>query len=113
MGITPYWQDHIERWQASGLTAAVYCQQAGLNPRTLSARWSDYRRQRPQEAILVPVELTGSKMQPGTGDEVALTVGETKGVAPTLVLHCRQGHRVELPISISAVWLATLLKGLS
>jgi hypothetical protein len=47
------------------------------------------------------------------GDEVALTVGETKGVAPTLVVHCRQDHQLELPLSISAVWLAIWLKGLS
>jgi hypothetical protein len=99
--------NHIERWQASGLTPAAYCEQAGLNPRTLSARWSDDRRQQPPEVALIPVELEDSQRPPTGSDE--LRIGEANRAVPTLVLHCRQGHRLELPLSISAVWL----KGLS
>ena len=30
------WREHVEQWISSGLTAAEYCDRAGVNPRTLS-----------------------------------------------------------------------------
>ena len=30
------WREHVRAWRASGETAAVFCDRAGLNPRTLS-----------------------------------------------------------------------------
>jgi hypothetical protein len=112
MSISPKWQEHLERWQQSGLSQAGYCRQAGINPKSLSARWLEHKRDSEEPVTLIPVELTEL-----TREFIASDSDRTEPakpiVSPMLNLHCRQGHRLELPLSISAAWLAQLLKGLS
>lgn len=92
MKVSVPWQQHIEAWQSSGLSQVGYCRQQGLNPKTFSARLSDYRNQ-PQklETVLIPVHLDAS--------------------APTAVaVQLPQGHRVALSASVPADWVAELFR---
>jgi len=94
MALTKQWLAHIEAWQSSGLKQSTYCRQHDLNSRTFAARLSDYRRDRRGSPLaLIPVQV-----------ENAVPTAER------LVLQCRRGHRLELPGTVSAVWLAELLR---
>ena len=89
MGISKSWLTHIEAWQSSGQTQAAYCRQFELNVNTFSARLCDYRRSHRNDAApaLIPIEV-----QPrSTG---------------SLVMYHTKGHRLELPATVSANWLA-------
>ena len=100
MPITQRWRGHIEAWQFSSVTQANYCRQHDINPRTFAARLSEYRQEREEtKPALIPVMVTEDNMEP-------------KPEARPLVLLLRQGHRLELPATVSAHWLSTLLRGL-
>ncbi len=100
MAITNYWRCHIEAWQNSGLSQTAYCRQHQLNSRSFTARLSEYRRETGEEKpVLIPVTVTEAS-------------GELNPEPKTIVLHCLQGHRLELPETISAQWLSVLLRGL-
>lgn len=100
MPIPKLWQDHIEAWQGSGLKQADYCRQHHINYKTFIARLSDYRRTREEDkAVLIPVTVT---------KEAVDALPEPQ----PFVLLLRQGHRLELPESVSAQWLSALLRGL-
>ena len=97
MALSKRWLAHIEAWQSSGLKQSAYCRQHGLNSRTFAARLSDYRKSRGASPLaLIPVQVQDSAPP-----------------AERLVLQCRQGHRLELPPTVSAVWLAELLRCLA
>ena len=100
MPIPKRWQDHIEAWQGSGLKQADYCRQHNINYKTFIARLSDYRRTHEEDkAVLIPVTVTKKPDDPLPEPQ-------------PLVLMLRQGHRLELPGSVSAQWLSALLRGL-
>lgn len=100
MAITNHWRSHIESWQRSGLSQATYCRQYQLNSRSFTARLSDYRRETEEEKpVLIPVTVTETSSE---------LISEPKKI----VLHCVQGHRLELPETVSAQWLSALLRGL-
>lgn len=97
MALSKQWLDHIAAWQDSGLTQSAYCRQQGLNTHTFTARLSEYRKRGPSSPpALIPVQ-----------------VQLTPPPAEHLVLHCGQGHRLELPSTVSAAWLAELLRCLA
>jgi hypothetical protein len=97
MALSKRWLAHIEAWQSSGLKQSVYCRQHGLNSRTFAARLSDYRKSRRASPLaLIPVQVQDSAPP-----------------AARLVLQCPQGHRLELPPTVSAIWLAELLRCLA
>jgi hypothetical protein len=99
MSVTKRWRAHFEAWERSGLTQKVYCQQHQLNIRSFTARLSEHRRQgNPSMPKIIPVEIE-------TTGAVAKEVG-------FIWLHLAQGHRLELPESVSAQWLSALLRGL-
>lgn len=51
--------EHIQIWQASGLTQAAYCQQQGLNAKTFSRWFKTYQLSNPSaKPLLIPVEIT-------------------------------------------------------
>lgn len=101
MAIPKHWRSHIEAWQSSGLSQAAYCRQHHLNSRTFTARLSEYRRETmADKPVLIPVTITQS-------------LSEIKPEAKKIVLHCVQGHWLELPETVSAQWLTTLLQGLT
>jgi hypothetical protein len=91
MGLSKTWLKHIETWQSSGQSQAAYCRQFGLNVNTFSARLSDYRRSRRNDTApaLIPIEVQPQLTGP-------------------LVMHHAKGHRLELPATVSAIWLAEL-----
>jgi hypothetical protein len=93
------WIKHIESWRSSGLSQAAYCRQRGLNYRTFTVRLSAYRKNRkethasrPATTALIPIQV-----------RAPLSTG-------TIRLTTERGHRVDLPTSITAVWLAELLR---
>jgi hypothetical protein len=95
MVITAKWRQHIEAWQRSGLSQAKYCAEQQLNARTFTARLSDYRKL-PQldSTVLIPVQIKPA-------------------VTEVIVFTHAQGHRLELPASMPASWLAELLRCLA
>ena len=100
MVITNRWRTHIEAWQSSGLSQAAYCRQYHLNSRTFTARLSEYRKGNAEgKQVLIPVTVTEEPKEPNSG-------------CKNIVVHCSQGHRLELPETVSASWLSALLRGL-
>jgi hypothetical protein len=95
MAVTAKWRQHIEAWQRSGLSQAEYCAEQQLNVRTFAARLSDYRRVPAiDSAVLIPVHVEPS-------------------ASATIVFTHAQGHRLELPVAVSARWVAELLRCLA
>jgi len=95
MAITSKWRQHIEAWQRSGLSQAVYCAEQQINVRTFTARLSDYRK------------------LPATGSTALIPVQVEPAPTEAIVFTDAQGHRLELPISVSANWVAELLQCLA
>jgi len=94
MAISSYWQNHINAWQNSRLSQAAYCRQHNLKYGTFTNRLSIFRAKQ----IVTPAsELVAVRIQPPL---VA---------AGCIVLQIRT-HRLELPVSVSARWLAELLQ---
>jgi len=95
MAITLKWRQHIEAWQRSGLSHAEYCAQQQINVRTFTARLSDYRKlPKSDPAVLIPVQVEPAE-------------------AGVMVFTHALGHRLELPASVSARWVAELLRCLA
>lgn len=96
MTIPAHWKNHIEAWQASGLSQADYCRRHGLNTNSFSARCHDYRKQALGDPIgLIPVRVVEPARLGSDG--------------PIVLVHAL-GHRLEFPAAVSPVWLAELLK---
>jgi len=94
MAVTSKWRQHIEAWQRSGLSQVAYCAQKQINVRTFGARLSEYRKlPESASATLIPVQVAPS----GSVDAV-------------IVFTHARGHRLTLPASISANWVAELLR---
>lgn len=95
MAVTLKWCQHIEAWQRSGLSQGDYCAQQRINVRTFTARLSDYRKlPAADSAALIPVQIE----PPATA---------------VIVFNHVQGHRLELPASVSPIWVAELLRCLA
>jgi hypothetical protein len=101
MAISEEWRTHIEAWQCSGLRQTEYCRQHHLNYNIFISRLSEYRKtQGDAKPVLIPVTVS---------DENSAFHSQTR----PLVLTLKQGHQLELPETVSAQWLSTLLRGLS
>jgi hypothetical protein len=85
---------HIESWQNSGLSQAAYCRQHGIHPNTFSSWLGFYKNQAPAPTALIPVRVEAT---PLVQQEPNL-----------LVLRHASGHRLELPATQSAQWVAEL-----
>ena len=97
MAVASKWRQHIEAWQRSGLSQAEYCAEQQINVRTFTARLSDYRKlPKSDSAVLIPVQVASSEPVD----------------AGILFTHA-QGHRLALPTSVSAQWVAELLRCLA
>lgn len=97
MAITSKWRQHIEAWQSSGLSQAEYCAEQRINVRTFTARLSDYRKLRGAEsAALIPVQVAPSEP-----------------IDAAIIFTHAQGHRLKLPASVSARWVAELMRCLA
>lgn len=92
MALTSKWRQHIESWQNSGLSQVDYCAQQQINIRTSTARLSDYRKlPAVDSAALIPVRIESTDFA-------------------VIVLKHVQGHQLKLPGSVSAGWVAELLR---
>lgn len=88
---TVEWRNHIEAWQRSGLKQTVYCREQGLNYTAFTVRLAQYRKQqRGSRPTFLPVQVSAT---PNAG---------------VMVLKHAKGHQLELPVSMSALWLAEL-----
>jgi len=93
MALSTRWKNHIEDWQASGLSQAEYCRRHGLNANTFSGRLRDYKSQElPRPPELIPVQV---RPLPTAAGPVVLWHG---------------GLRLEFPAAVSPRWLAELLQ---
>jgi hypothetical protein len=94
MALSAHWKNHIETWQGSGLSQAAYCRQQGLNAQYFSTKLHALRSLcATKPPTLIPVQI-----QPWP--------------AP-VVLQLVQGHRLELPATVSAQWLAEFFRCLA
>jgi hypothetical protein len=92
MAVTSKWCQHIEAWQSSGMTQVDYCREHQLNVRTFGARLSDYRKlSQSTTAVLIPVQV-----EPVASDG--------------MVFSHAQDHRLTLPMTVSAHWVAELFR---
>ena len=95
MALTAHWRYHLNTWQSSGMTQAAYCREHQLNAKTFAARLHDFRKQE-FVSTFIPVQ-----------------VQEPLPASALLVLHTGHGSRLELPLTVSAPWLAELLRCLA
>lgn len=100
MAVNEEWRTHIEAWQGSGLRQTEYCRKHQLNYNSFINRLSEYRKtQGESKPALIPVTVTDDSVE---------------SVLPlrSMALILKQGHRLELPQTVSAQWLSALLRGL-
>jgi hypothetical protein len=90
---------HIESWQSSGLSQAAYCRQHGINPNTFSSWLGFYKTHAPAAKALIPVQVEATHL--------------VQQEPNLLVLRHASGHRLELPATQSAQWVAELWRCLS
>jgi hypothetical protein len=101
MAVSEDWRAHIEAWQSSGLRQTEYCRQHQLNYNSFITRLSEYRKtQGADKPVLIPVTVSNE------------SIGSPTQTHP-LVLTLKQGHRLELPETVSVQWLSALLRGLT
>lgn len=103
MAVTSKWRQHIEAWQRSGLSQAEYCKQQQINVRTFTARLSDYRRLPETDSVtFIPVQV-----------EPTRSASEATPATAAIIFIHSHGHRLELASSVSARWVAELLRCLA
>jgi hypothetical protein len=100
MSVSEEWRTRIEAWQSSGLRQTDYCRQHQLNYNSFITRLSEYRKAGEEnKPALIPVTVSDESV---------------KSLLPSrlVVLILKQGHRLELPETVSSQWLSALLRGL-
>lgn len=101
MAVNEDWRTHIEAWQGSGLKQTEYCREHHLNYNSFITRLSEYRKTEGKtKPVLIPVKVIEESV-------------ETLLPSRPVILIMKQGHRLELPETVSAQWLRTLLQGLT
>jgi hypothetical protein len=93
------WNQHIEAWQAGGLSQAAYCRLHRLSPATFSAKLRAHRASPP-----APLPAASGLVPVRVGGPASLPTGEA------FVLRTASGHRLELPASAEPRWVAELLR---
>ena len=88
------WTKHVQNWKDSQLTQAAYCQQHGLNPKSLAYRVRCHKQATRPAVTLVPLAV----QEPSVGGE--------------LLLQHANGWQLTLPSDVEANWLAGLLRGM-
>lgn len=98
MTISAHWQTQIEKWETSGLTLVIFCQQNNLKYSTFCARLSEYRARHRALPTQAEVKLIPIEMKPELKDE------------RLLVFKHKQGHQLILPVDTCAAWLGELMR---
>ena len=98
MALQQYQQKHIEAWQSSGLSQAVYCREHKLNSKTFGNWLRIYRTA--QMDCQVPASM------------IPVKIKQTASPAKSLYLygHGAGGYTLQLPADVSSQWLGELLK---
>ena len=97
MALQQYQQEHIEAWQASGLSQAAYCREYELNAKTFGNWLRIYRIERKDSQMPVMIPL-------------AINAELSSVHSHSLYLRCSGGHTLELPTDVPPQWLSELLK---
>ncbi|CAE6508515.1 conserved hypothetical protein [Nitrosomonas nitrosa] len=97
MVLALYKQNHIEAWQASGLSQRDYCRQHGLNAKTFGNWLRIYRNSRMDAKVKVPMLIP-------------VTIKPEVSSTESLYLRGSNGHTLQLPANVSPQWLGELLK---
>lgn len=113
------WIKHIENWQQSGLTQAAYCRQHDLIYQHFTAQLAAYRKiakkakhavtPQAQLTTFIPVKVDSSV----DAKSVVLSDLPDSRTSERMVFCHSHGHRLELPLSVSAAWMAELLRCLA
>lgn len=94
MALSKHWLNYIGGWQHGGLSQAAYCQKHGLNTNSFTGYLGEFRK----HENLAPAEL------------IPVQVKEELSVTHHVLLFTVQDCRLELPATVSAQWLAELLR---
>jgi len=115
------WIKQIENWQRSELSQAAYCRQHHLSYHSFTVQLSAYRKlaksTQPTAAAesqpaLIPVQVEHESSTASASSVLAASSASTAETI-TLALIPTQGHRLELPMAVSARWVAELLRCLA
>lgn len=93
------WDQHIEAWQASGLSQAAYCRLHRLAMSSFSAKVRGHGASPPPAPLPVSSGLVPVRIEPARPP-----------AAEPLVLRTASGHSLELPPSAEPRWVAELLR---
>lgn len=93
-----YWEKHLEKWQASGLTQQKYCQQENINLTTFTWWRSKRLKDKAQPSLTFIPALIKEKAPVPSHTDIQI-------VLPNQV-------KVILPLNLSADILVSLLKAL-
>ena len=69
MTISAHWQTQIEKWETSGLTLVIFCQQNNLKYSTFCARLIEYRARHRALPTQAEVKLIPIEVKPELKDE--------------------------------------------
>lgn len=109
MGVRADWVKHFKNWQHSGMTQAAYYRQQGLNDHSFTVRLSVHRKNAKSTKSSKPISTSESH-------PVLIPVWvwvRVQASPPSMAnfrLTTRQGYQLELPVSMSASWVAELLR---
>lgn len=119
MGARADWIKQIENWQRSGLSQAAYCRQHDLTYHHFTAQLAAYRKAiksaksavtaQSQPTTFIPVQI-----EPPVKVTRSVSAEPSVSVASERMVFCHaHGQRLELPLSVSAAWVAELLRCLA
>src|SRR5580704_6256895 len=78
-----HWRQHFRDWEASGLSARVFCARRGLSQQSFYAWRRQLRRRDSAKPLFVPIRLRDDRSAPaGHALEVLLASGRRIQVAP-------------------------------
>lgn len=95
MALTLDKHNHIEAWQASGLSQVAYCREHKLNAKTFTNWLRIYRLE--QKGFKPPAMIP-------------VSIKPAYSSTDSLRLRCPGEHVLELPANVSPQWLGELLK---
>lgn len=119
MGTKADWINHIENWQRSDLSQAAYCRQHDLTYQHFTAQLAAYRKavKRAKSAVTAqsqPTTFIPVQVEPFAAASSSVLAEPSVSARPEAIAFCHaQGHRLELPLSVSAGWVAELLRCLA
>jgi hypothetical protein len=72
--VPQFWKEHIQAWQASGLSQSQYCRQEALSLKTFTYRKRTLSPSSPQ-ALFHPVRIRPEEDYGSTGRSLSLIIG--------------------------------------